>query len=68
MDSMADFFGDELVDEYGDIVKARPGWRERLDEHGISLVLVKPSAELFTVLREAPSGAWPTRTQWPCSW
>ena len=50
VDSMADFFGAELVREYGDIISAKPGWRELLDEHGISVILVRPDATLVEAL------------------
>ncbi len=54
VDSMADFFGDDLVKEYGTIVSAERGWKELMDHYGFSLVLVRPDAPLVEALKETP--------------
>jgi hypothetical protein len=56
VDSMADFFGDELVREYMDLHHARPGWKDRLDFWDFSLALFPPHVPLVEVLRQSP--AW----------
>jgi hypothetical protein len=56
VDSMADFFGDELVREYIDLHHARPGWEKRLAARGFSLALFPPHVPLVHELRRAP--AW----------
>lgn len=56
VDSMADFFGDELVREYMDLHHARPGWEELLASRGFSLALFPPDVPLVGQLRRAP--AW----------
>jgi hypothetical protein len=56
VDSMADFFGDELVDEYRQLRDARPGWQERLASWEFALVLFPPDAPLVNELRS--SAGW----------
>jgi hypothetical protein len=52
VDSMADFFGEELVEEYRSLQAALPGWKEKLARHDISLVLFPPTAPISKALRE----------------
>jgi hypothetical protein len=56
VDSMADFFGDELVREYMDLHHARPGWEDRLASRDFSLALFPPDVPLVGVLRQ--NTAW----------
>jgi hypothetical protein len=57
MDSMADFFGDDLFREYREIIAARRGWQEKLVAHDIALVLLRPGAPLVDELRDDPAWA-----------
>jgi hypothetical protein len=54
VDSMADFFGDDLVREYTQLHHALPGWKERLASRDFSLVLFPPDVPLVGQLRRAP--------------
>src|SRR5690606_1593608 len=54
IDSMADFFGDELIGDYATLVRAAEGWRELLAEHDIALVLLAPDVPLVARLEEEP--------------
>jgi hypothetical protein len=54
VDSMADFFGDDLVRDHRDMAYARPGWAGKLTSHDISLVLFAPDMPLIDVLRDTP--------------
>lgn len=54
VDSMADFFGADLVREYMKLHHARPGWRESLASLDVSLVLFPPDVPLVDALRGAP--------------
>jgi hypothetical protein len=54
VDSMADFFGDDLVREYVDLHHARRGWEERLTSRGFSLALFPPDVPLVDELRRTP--------------
>jgi hypothetical protein len=56
VDSMADFFGDDLVGEYLVLHNAARGWEEMLDARDISVVLLNPDAPLVGELRER--GDW----------
>jgi len=52
VDSMADFFGPELVYQYSMMRDAGPEWRTLLETHDISLVLLSPDAPLARELRQ----------------
>jgi hypothetical protein len=54
VDSMADFFGEELVKQYVQLHHARPEWRERLEEWEFDLVLFPPDVPLVRQLRRDP--------------
>jgi hypothetical protein len=53
VDSMADFFGDDLVLEYLALHDARPGWEQLLAAWGFSLALFPPDVPLVDELRRA---------------
>jgi len=52
MDSMADFFGDELATEYFNLYDAGPGWQHVFDQRGFALALLRPDTPLAVALRE----------------
>jgi hypothetical protein len=47
-----------LAGDYSNMISARPGWRELLDDHGISVALLRPSDALCAQLSQDP--AWQT--------
>jgi hypothetical protein len=51
IDGMTDFFGESLLRDYVGIMSLMPGWDDRLDSFGISLVLVVPDRPLAYALR-----------------
>jgi hypothetical protein len=53
VDSMADFFGDELFRHHQVMTNALKGWADQLVAHDISLVLLAPDAPLVVELRTA---------------
>ena len=53
IDSMADFFGDELIGEYSTMARGAAGWQELMDKHGVSLVLMAPDMLLVAQLKQA---------------
>lgn len=56
IDTRVDFYGREFLEEYITATKIRPGWREVLRRHDISLILLSPDSQLIAVLRDDP--AW----------
>lgn len=52
IDSMADFFGDELIGRHSTMARAAPGWDTLLDEYAISLVLFSPDVPLVAKLKQ----------------
>jgi len=61
IDGGTDFFGEELFREYGMIKRMEPGWRDRLAERDISLVLLRRTSPLAHEI--ARDGRW---TLWHC--
>ncbi len=53
VDSMADFFGPELIGDYVVLRDARPGWRNLLARNRISVVLFPPGTPIVEALRGA---------------
>lgn len=56
VDSMADFYGRELVFRFGAMRDAAPGWEDDMAAYDISVVLMQPTRPLVARLREDP--AW----------
>jgi hypothetical protein len=54
VDSMADFYGDDLVREYMNLHHTRRDWEASLAARDFSLVLFKPDSPLATALRDRP--------------
>ena len=52
IDGRADVYGDEFIFEYLNTYHAEPGWRDRLDLHGIRTVLIDPHSQLSNLLRQ----------------
>ena len=59
IDGMTDYFGDELLLDYGKINRLGAGWAERIEHWGITLVLVHPESQLDYQLRREPG--WTVR-------
>jgi hypothetical protein len=57
VDSMADFYGRDLVFRFGMMRDAVEGWEDDLNAFGISVVLMQPGRPLVARLREDPSWA-----------
>ena len=58
VDSMVDFFGEDLMREYLAFRSASSGWESRLRERDVSVVLLRPDAPLAEQLRRDPG--WQT--------
>jgi hypothetical protein len=56
IDGDNDFFGEELVREYLDVIHAREGWDEILERYQVRWVLVPPERPLARALKQ--SGVW----------
>jgi hypothetical protein len=54
IDSMADFFGDDLVRDYMDLHYTRRDWEQTLARHDFHMVLFPPGAPLTGALRDRP--------------
>lgn len=52
IDGMTDFFGEDLLREYGVLVEQKPGWRDVLESHGVQLAILPPDSPLAMALRE----------------
>jgi hypothetical protein len=50
IDGRTDLYDDQLVNEWLQIVQAREGWREALDQWNVNLVLVEPGVPLVSQL------------------
>lgn len=50
IDGRADVHGDALIDRYVRVTRLLPGWREVLDEYGVTLALVEKGKPLDTAL------------------
>jgi hypothetical protein len=58
IDGQTDFYGERLTRTYSDIMRLAPGWRDRLAEKDIDLVIVSPRAPLAGGLTREPG--WST--------
>ena len=56
IDGGTDFFGEDLFREHAMIVQLRPGWRDRLVDHDISLLLLRRTSPLSHEI--ARDGGW----------
>jgi hypothetical protein len=54
VDSMADFFGDDLFLEHRAMTFAHAGWQDKLATHDISVVLLAPGKPIVDALKETP--------------
>jgi hypothetical protein len=61
IDGMTDFFGDDLLREYVEIFGLAPGWDRKLDEHGITTVLLRPDRPLAYALERDRNWVAPHR-------
>jgi hypothetical protein len=52
IDGMANFFGSELMEDYYSIWLTQEGWRERLRDYGVDLLLLPPAAPLAREARK----------------
>ena len=52
VDGRSDFYGDEFIEKYVDVIKAAYGWEETLKKYGVDTVLMPVDAPLVTVLKE----------------
>ena len=52
IDGRADVYGDAFFEEYMSVNSGEPGWREKLDQHDVRTVMVKPDAALASLLRQ----------------
>jgi hypothetical protein len=50
VDGRTDLYNDELLTEWLNIVQAKPGWQQKLNERNVNLVLLEPSWQLSSVL------------------
>ena len=50
VDGRTDFYGDDLLNDYLQIHKARVGWQALLDSYGVQVVLIGQKAELAAAL------------------
>jgi hypothetical protein len=55
LDGRTDVYGDELIEEWIEIVQGQSGWQEALDRWGVNLILLEPDRPL---VRELPSHGW----------
>lgn len=53
IDSMADFFGEELITEYRYMEAAAGDWQRMMESHDFRLVLFPPDAPIVTALRRS---------------
>jgi hypothetical protein len=56
IDGMANFFGSELMEEYQSIWLTQEGWKERLEDRGIDLMIIPPNVPLAHEVRKL--GGW----------
>jgi hypothetical protein len=54
MDGRSDFYGDEFVDTYLQLLNADHQWDSYLKHYGINVVILKPDAALAKVLKRSP--------------
>jgi hypothetical protein len=52
IDGRADVHGDSLIDQYIQVTRLLPGWREVLNYHGVNLVLIERDKPLDAALAE----------------
>ena len=41
-----EMYSEAVLDEYTDLVSARPGWEQLLDDYGVESILLRPVAPL----------------------
>lgn len=56
IDAQTDFYGEELASEYLEVETLAPGWRDRLQRWGASIVLFPAGSRLISELQRDP--AW----------
>jgi hypothetical protein len=54
IDGRADVYGDTFIEEYLQVYQLREAWREPLDTHDVSLVIIDKGSPLATMLSECP--------------
>ena len=53
VDGRSDFYGPAFDGAYTDVMNVKPGWENRLRQHGIQTVLVPPDSYLSGALKES---------------
>ena len=53
IDGRSDFYGPAFVKAYLDTINAQPGWDRRLEEYGVSRILIPSYIPLGAVLKES---------------
>jgi hypothetical protein len=51
LDSQSDFYGETLMREYDQIMAAKDGWKNLLDQHKVDWVIIPPNSPLASNLR-----------------
>lgn len=54
IDGRADVYGDALMEDYAAVTEIKPGWREVLDRHQVTDVLVEKEAPIAVLLASQP--------------
>jgi len=52
IDGRADVYGDQFIEEYLEVYRARRGWRDILERYKVDLVIIERDSALATILRE----------------
>jgi len=60
IDGRADLYGDDFIEQWLRVVKAKPGWEAQLDYWGVRRVLIRPQTPLGDALRRR---GWQLRYQ-----
>jgi len=56
IDGRADMYGDQFMEQYHNVSRAGPAWRQPLEEHGVRMALVEKESPMATIL--LASGGW----------
>lgn len=56
VDGRVDMYGPAIVDDYMQVAKVQPDWREVLDRHGVQTILIEKGSALSTLL--LADGGW----------
>jgi hypothetical protein len=56
LDGRSDFYGQQLLETYAQVVDVKPGWNAVLTQYGVRVVLISPDHALASALKLSP--AW----------